>query len=167
MRSLFFLVSISILVVACNDSDKKQVNSAIAVDDFEKLEQLDWILGNWSNINSETESYEQWVKSNDSIYIGASVTLRNADTVFAERMKLYQESGTVFLYVETVGSDPNPVVFTQRPNAEHFFTFENPRNSFPTEIIYTNPEPQKIHAWVSGIIADQPQRSEFYLVRDQ
>jgi len=130
---------------------------------YEKMEQLSWVLGDWTNINDQTQSYEYWQKNNDSVYVASSMTLRDTDTVFAERMKLYQENGVIKLYVETVGPHPNPVLFTQKENAEHLFSFENPKNEFPSLIVYTQPEFNKIHAWVEGLANGNPQRLDFYL----
>jgi hypothetical protein len=81
-------------------------------------------------------------------------------------MKIYEEGGTLKLYVETVGVKPNPVVFTLKKDAVHPFTFENPRNEFPSQIVYTNPEPNKIKAWVAGFIDEVPQKQEFFFVRE-
>jgi hypothetical protein len=92
--------------------------------------------------------------------------LRNQDTVFAERRKIYEENNKIKLYVETVGPELNPVVFTLKKDAEYMFAFENPRNEFPSQIVYTNPERKKIKAWVAGFIGGIPQKQEFYFVRE-
>lgn len=54
------------------------------------------------------------------------------------------------------------MVFTLKEGAEHPFTFENSRNEFPSQIVYTNPESNIIHAWVAGFINGVPQKQEFY-----
>ncbi len=166
MRWILVLVFISLL--ACNDRVKKEntiVLETTPESSFESLQSLNWILGSWSNISEGSQSYERWEVENDSLFIGMSITMKDGDTIFAERMRLFQNKGIVGLFVETVGAEPNPVVFTQVPNAEHLFTFENIENEFPSQIIYTQPEADKIHAWVSGNVDGSPQKMDFYFNR--
>lgn len=160
--SLFFAC---LFIIACDTKVKKEV-PILEEKAFAELEELSWILGEWNNINSETESYETWIKASDSVYIAYSTTLRDKDTVFAERMQLYYALDTLRLYVETVGPEPNPVMFTQRNNKEHAFTFENRRNPFPSKLVYTRTPDDKIHAWVEGEMDGKQQKIDFYFVRD-
>ena len=162
MKNLVVFFLLAILTTSC----KNETNTDNPVTKTENvLEDFEWVLGDWININTETRSFEHWEKSNDGSLVAYSITLRDQDTVFHEQMKMYEENGTLNLYVETVGDNPNPVVFTQKQDATHPFTFENPRNEFPSQIVYTNPEPKKIHAWVAGFIDSVPQKQEFYFVR--
>lgn len=165
MKNLLLFGLLIWLFVSCKEghttNDSKELESTVT--SYEKMEQLSWILGDWTNINEQTQSYEYWQKTNDSVFVASSITLRETDTVFAERMKLYQENGIVKLYVETVGPHPNPVVFTQKTDAEHVFSFENLRNEFPSLIVYSQPQPNKIHAWVEGLADGNEQRLDFYL----
>ncbi len=162
MKSSTVLVVLVLALTACNNTEKKQNTNT----ELPAIEKFAWLVGEWSNINAETESHETWQKLNDSVLVASSITLRDKDTVFAERMKIYEENNELKLYVETVGPKPNPVVFTLKKEAEHAFTFENPRNEFPSQIVYTNPEPKKIKAWVAGFIDSLPQKQEFYFVRE-
>jgi len=165
MKILTLTSCLAFLLISCNENVKKEAITEIVekpVVSYEKMDQLAWVLGDWTNVNEQTQSYEYWQKTNDSVYVASSMTLRNTDTVFAERMKIYQENGVVRLYVETVGPHPNPVLFTQKQNAEHPFSFENLQNAFPSLIVYSQPEPNKIHAWVEGIADGQTQRLDFY-----
>lgn len=169
MKKTFLFLLAAALLVSCKDSDKKISEEITPTKDvvqtYPKMEQLSWVLGNWDNITPTTQSYERWEKENDSLYIAFSLTMKDGDTIFAERMKLFQNDGIVGLFVETVGPEPNPVVFTQVPNAEHVFTFENQENEFPSQIIYTLPEPNKLHAWVSGAMEGNPHKIDFYFHR--
>lgn len=160
MKNLLVLLLILISVSSCkNGSDKNEV---VPEETSVSMENLSWVIGDWMNLNSETESYEHWEKAEDGSFVGESMTLRQTDTVFAEHMKLFKENDAILLYIETAGVQPNPVVFKLKEGAEHPFTFENPRNEFPSQIVYTNPEGNTIHAWVAGFINGVPQKQEFY-----
>ena len=162
MKNRIFTIVIVLVLVSCGENSKKEA----IVEKVNPYADLEWVQGVWTNINSETESYETWMRNDKNELVGSSITLRGKDTVFAERMKIYVEKDIVKLYVETVGSNPNPVVFTLKKDAEHAFTFENLRNEFPSQIVYTNPEPNKIKAWVAGFIDEVPQRQEFFFERE-
>lgn len=168
MKHLLLVVTFCILI-ACGETKKEStptpVSNTTKTESFEKVEALSWVLGDWVNLNTETSSYEHWERETDSSFVAFSLTLRGQDTVFHEQMRLYQENNLLLLYVETVGDDPNPVVFSQKESAQHPFTFENPRNEFPSQIVYTLPEDTKIHAWVAGFIDGVPQKQDFYFTK--
>ncbi|EDM44059.1 hypothetical protein SCB49_10727 [unidentified eubacterium SCB49] len=165
MKNLALLLLLLISVTACkNESDKNNVVPQVKET---TMEDLSWVLGEWININDQTQSYEYWEKSADGSFVSQSLTLRKTDTVFAERMKMYKENDEILLYIETIGDVPNPVVFSLKQDAEHAFTFENPRNEFPSQIVYTNPETDLLHAWVAGFVDGVPQKQEFYYKRAQ
>lgn len=150
-------------IVSCNTNKSHKV----AGNKYQLIDDLSWVEGRWTNINSETSSFENWLRINDSTLIAYSTTFnKNGDTVFAERMKLYLENDIPKLYVETVGPEPAPVIFTLKEGAEHLFTFENPALGFPSQIVYTQPEPGKIKAWVAGIVEGVPQKQEFYFLKE-
>lgn len=163
MKNLLLICAVLLSFIACKENTKEVV--IVPEEKGVTMQDLSWVLGDWININTATQSYEHWEKSPDGSFVGESMTLRQTDTVFAERMKMYVEDETVKLYIETVGDTPNPVVFTLKQNAEHPFTFENPRNEFPSQIVYTNPEPNTIHAWVAGFVNEVPQKQDFYFKR--
>ena len=165
MKNLVLLVLLAVSITACKNDTKKvaELPESTAV----SMQDLSWVMGDWVNINAETESYEHWEKSPDGSFVGESMTLRQTDTVFAERMKMYKENDKILLYIETIGDTPNPVVFTLKEEAEHPFTFENPRNEFPSQIVYTNPEANTIHAWVAGFVNGVPQKQDFYFKRPE
>lgn len=165
MKNLVLLFIFVVSVFSC----KNDINKVVTVPERTavSMQDLSWVIGDWTNINSETQSYEHWEKAADGSFVGESMTLRQSDTVFAERMKMYTDNDTIKLYIETVGDAPNPVVFSLKADAEHPFTFENPRNEFPSQIVYTNPEVNTIHAWVAGFVNEVPQKQDFYFKRAQ
>jgi hypothetical protein len=163
MKNLFLLFVLATAVLSCKNETTK--TDVVPEKTGVTMQDLSWVIGDWTNINAQTQSYEHWEKAADGSFVGESMTMRQTDTVFAERMKLYVENDAIQLYIVTVGDNPNPVVFTLKQDAEHPFTFENPRNEFPSQIVYTNPEANTIHAWVAGFIDEVPQKSDFYFKR--
>lgn len=163
MKNLIVLLVLATTILGCKTETKKV--ETVPEDTGVTMQDLSWVLGDWTNINTQTQSYEHWEKAADGSFVAESMTLRKTDTVFAERMKMYTENDEIHLYIETVGDTPNPVVFTLKENAEHPFTFENPRNEFPSQIVYTNPDANTIHAWVAGFIDKVPQKQEFFFKR--
>jgi len=165
MKNLLLLLAMLVFILGCKNETKTKTQPIQEEETAVTMEDLSWVIGDWININSETQSYEHWEKAADGSFVGESMTLRQTDTVFAERMKMYLEDAQIKLYIETIGDVPNPVVFTLKENAEHSFTFENPRNEFPSQIVYTNPEKNTIHAWVAGFVNEVPQKQDFYFKR--
>lgn len=163
MKNIFLVFILALTAISCKNEPTKQ--NVIVEDTAVSMQDLAWVIGDWVNINTDTQSYEHWEKAADGSFVGESMTLRQTDTVFAERMKMYIENDEIQLYIETVGDAPNPVVFTLKTAAEHPFTFENPRNEFPSQIVYTNPEANTIHAWVAGFVNEVPQKQDFYFKR--
>ena len=163
MKNLFLLFVLATAVISCKNETTK--TDVVPEKTGVTMQDLSWVIGDWTNINAQTQSYEHWEKAADGSFVGESMTMRQTDTVFAERMKMYVENDAIQLYIETVGDNPNPVVFTLRQDAEHPFTFENPRNEFPSQIVYTNPEANSIHAWVAGFIDEVPQKIDFHFKR--
>jgi hypothetical protein len=161
MRILSLFLVLCFVSISCKNAPAK-----VEQQSYIKIEKHDWILGDWTNISTETQSYEHWERTNDSTYLGLSVTMKDGDTIFAERMRLFEEKNRLKLYIETVGLEPNPVLFTELEGTTHPFTFVNPKNEFPSEIVYSRPEPNKIHAWVSGTINGEPQTIDFYFTRE-
>lgn len=132
-----------------------------------ELDQLDWILGKWSNENEESQSYEVWQRTNDSVFSASSITVVEGDTVFVESMVLEQKNGEVTLKATTEGQNKGATVgfrFVGTNDGE--FIFENKQHDFPQRIIYTNPVKDSIHAWIVGISEGEFTKVDFYFKRD-
>ena len=87
-----------------NDSNKKTSNG--------KMNHLEWIIGSWSNISPKGQLYENWVKTNDSVYTGNSFMVVKNDTVFSEMISLENRNGQIF-YIPTVKNE-NHVLYFQK-----------------------------------------------------
>ena len=99
------------------------------------MNDLLWIVDNWVNAGGESVSYEHWNKVNDSLFEGGSETIKNGDTIFAEKLKIIKEGNDIY-YVADVKHNPAPVYFKLTEISEGKAVFENPEHDFPQKITY-------------------------------
>lgn len=131
------IIALSILILSCkNDSIKENTNEQI-----EESINFDWLLGKWERLNEDEDkkTFENWLKVNDSEYVGIGFTMQNADTIKQERMQLVNKEGKWDLKVKT-------------PDEKDFITFEM-TNLSENEFICENTEidfPNKIKYWIEG-----------------
>lgn len=162
-KIVVFIIAFGVFV-SCKD-EEKQLGEPIKK--FDKIKELHWLIGNWTNITEEEQSYENWSKLNDSTLFAHSFTLVESDTVFAEHMTLQQNKNEIFLKVVAYSQNDNkPITFTLNPAEIGVFTFENPDHDFPTKISYSNPVKDSIHAWIEGTIEGELRKIDFRFKRD-
>ncbi|WP_452225634.1 DUF6265 family protein [Lacinutrix chionoecetis] len=158
-----FLLPLLLLVIACK-KDTKQVTTDIKT--YNNIEQLQWLVGNWTNITETEASYENWTKVNDSTLKAHSFTIIENDTVFAERVTLQQQEKQVLFTVSAYQqNDEKPVTFKLNSTKDGVFTFVNPEHDFPTQISYSHPAKDSIHAWIKGTVNEEPKTVDFYFRR--
>lgn len=163
MNRTVVLLVVVLLLISCKDVEKQ---IAVKEKTFEKLSELNWLVGNWSNITEKEQSYENWEKVNDSTLKAHSFTLKENDTVFAERVTLYQNNRDLFFKVVAYNqNDDKPVTFKLKSSKNGIFTFENPKHDFPTRISYSNPVKDSIHAWIEGTVDNNTRKIDFYFTR--
>ena len=145
-------------------SCKKEVKQTeVLKKNYEKIEQLQWLIGNWTNITEKKQSFENWQKANDSTLKAHSYTIVENDTVFAERITLQQIDTTVaFTVVAYNENDNKPVTFILKPTNNNISTFENLKHDFPSKISYSNPVKDSIHAWIEGNMDNEQVKVDFY-----
>ena len=132
---------------------------------YDKIKQLTWLEGNWTNISENSQSYEAWSIENDSTLVSLSYTTVKGDTVFIETMSLQENRNGVFMTVDVPDQNEAPVRFTMIPSKEGVFTFENESHDFPKRITYSNPVKDSIHAWIEGIVEGEDRKVDFYFER--
>ena len=95
-------------------------------------------MGNWENISKEATFKEFWSKKTDSSYFAESIVIIEKDTVFYEKMDLFQKSDSLILKISVKDQNKEkPVSFYMTKSNENELTFENPKHDFPTKIVYT------------------------------
>ncbi len=103
------------------------------------MQKLSWIIDRWVATNGESKSYEHWEKTSDTLFTGGSETIKNGDTIFAEKLKIELIEGNIY-YIADVSHNPAPVKFKLTYLTESDAVFENPEHDFPQKISYKNIE---------------------------
>ena len=148
MKKLFLILGVVMLSLSCNDNakykDESKVDSTVTEGSF------DWLIGNWERTNEKDgiKTYENWVKNNNSEYIGIGFSLKENDTVSKENIRLIMSSNNWSLEV-SIEDDISPTVFKVSELNNNSFTCENFENEFPNKIQYLKVE-NGIKAVVSG-----------------
>jgi hypothetical protein len=131
--------------------------------EFNKMEQLQWLIGNWINDSGVEKSYENWTKVNDSTFTAHSYTLLGEETVFAEKITLAQNGNDVFFIVNAYLEKEDQMVVFKLINSENgVFAFENPKHDYPKKISYSNPEKNSLHAWIEGTVEGELRKVDFF-----
>ena len=165
-KYLLFLVFPLLLNSCKNNSDAEKPKTEITSEKFEKLDQLQWILGTWINQNGKEFSQETWSQESPSSFTAFSFTQVGKETVFAETMALEQKADSLLLTVATAKPEQeNPVTFKLIPSENGQFTFENKNHDFPQRIIYANPAKDSLHAWIEGQVDGELRKVDFHFSR--
>ncbi|RPD95980.1 hypothetical protein EGM88_10960 [Aureibaculum marinum] len=168
MNKIVLLFSILILFNSCKNKEFKseEVLTKTNKKSYSQIKQLQWLVGKWTNITEEQQSYETWTKVNDSILTAYSYTTVLKDTVFQEYMTIQQDLDKVVLIVSgPKESNQKPVIFDLNLQKKDTFTFVNELHDFPNKISYTNPVKDSIHAWIEGKIDSEYKKIDFYFKR--
>ncbi|CAM3482275.1 DUF6265 family protein [Aequorivita lipolytica] len=167
MKKYLLFILLPLLLNSCkNNSETKNSETETAVNKFEKIDQLQWLLGTWTNESGEEFSQETWSRENESSFTAFSFTQVGKETVFAETMALEQKGENLFLAVVTVNqNNENPVTFKMVSSENGQFTFENKDHDFPERITYSNPVKDSLHAWIEGTVNGEAKKVDFYFSR--
>ncbi len=153
------LYSITLLILLINFPVKK-----IMEQNTGKMDKLFWIADNWISTEGDTKSYEHWEKVSDDLLIGGSETLKNGDTIFAEKLKIEKTDEGIF-YVADVKHNPEPVRFKLTEVNDSLAVFENPEHDFPIKITYIN-EDGNLHSFIEGPGKDgKNKKIDFYMIK--
>lgn len=169
MKNILLLFFILTILNSCkNNSEKQDSETEITEENFEKIDQLQWLLGTWTNESGEEFSQETWSKETAGSFTAFSFTQVGKETVFSETMALEQKGENLLLTVATANQkDEKPVTFKMVSSENGQFTFENKEHDFPERIIYTNPVKDSLHAWIEGTVNGEAKKVDFYFSRKE
>ena len=116
--------------------------------DFKKL---DWLEGTWkrTNVKPGRSGSEYWLKQSDSAWLGTGVSMKDADTVFVEKIKLMIKDGSIY-YVADIPENKEPVYFKLTDITTNGFICENSGHDFPQKIVYQLLDVNRLKAIVSS-----------------
>ena len=163
MKNTWIILIVFCLFMNCKKDRELSKSKNIK---FEKIAELDWLVGNWINDAGLEKSYENWIKKNDSTLTAHSFTLLGRDTIFAERITLTQKNNeTLFIVNAYQETEDQVVVFKLQKNDNGIYSFENPRHDYPKSISYSNPVRDSLHAWIEGTVVDEYRKIDFLFKR--
>lgn len=137
------LIGTLLILASCQDKSTPK---------YEKLEKMNWLVGQWENKTPEGLLTETWTKDNDSTFTGQTYYIKNEkDTIHSESIVLTQAKEEL-IYRPTVKGQNNdePVDFKLTSDIEHNFTFENPAHDYPKKIVYKKVNDKSLVATISG-----------------
>ncbi|WP_396174136.1 DUF6265 family protein [Flavobacterium sp.] len=143
MKNVIVIV-VCVLFNSCQNKSEKN---------FEQLEKMNWLIGNWENKMDDGILSETWKKENDSTFSGESYFIINKkDTVHSETIILRQIKDEL-IYSPTVKGQNNDesVDFKLSSESENTFVFENPKHDYPQKIVYKKVDENSLIATISGI----------------
>jgi hypothetical protein len=157
MKTTLGILSMALLVSCQNNSEKK----------FEKLQKLNWLVGNWEQKLPDGTLQENWTKENDSTFNGNSYFINAKDTVHFESIKLVQKAEEL-IYIATVAGQNNdgPIGFKLTSDTENSFTFENPDHDYPQKITYKKVNDTNLMATISGRQQGKPTSESFKMTKN-
>ncbi len=117
---------------------KKQISLCVLLLSFiasygQKLNDLEWLLGDWVSGTPENQFIETWTKKNDSTFTGAGKVIVNGDEKFAESLIIENRSGNTKYIAEL---PDKTAVFKAASQSANSIEFVDPQNDFPSKIIY-------------------------------
>jgi hypothetical protein len=137
------ILAVVVVFIACQNKSEKN---------FDELEKMSWLVGEWENKMPDGILTETWTKANDSTFTGKTLFIRDKDTLHSEEIVLTQK-GETLLYIPTVKgqNDNKPVEFKKTESKiENEFAFENPKHDYPQKIVYKKVNETNLVATISG-----------------
>jgi len=157
MKKLILSMAVLSLIACQNKAEKN----------FEQLEKMNWLVGEWENKMPEGVLTETWTKTNDSTFAGKTLFINEKDTLHSEDIVLTQK-GETLLYIPTVKgqNDDKPVEFKMTESkTENEFAFENPKHDYPQKIVYKKVSDTNLVATISGKQQGKPSSESFPMTK--
>jgi len=160
------LTLILILFFSCKNESQIEVFGIKTKKKFLQLENANWFIGKWENLTETARFEEIWNKVNDSTFLGESVVIIARDTVFYEKMDLFQKSDSLILKISVKDqNNEKPVLFYLTKSNNNQLVFENPKHDFPNKIVYNKINSDSIVATIEGIKNGKTQSEAFPMKR--
>ena len=138
-----WLIVLCLLSASCVTESRKPEKTG--------LNKLDWFIGSWAGVTSESTFTETWIKVNDTLYTGQSYFIKGSDTLSSETISLQQHDTSVFYVPLVEGQNDNkPIFFKLTFSDGTNAVFENPEHDFPQKIAYQLKENDSLIATISG-----------------
>lgn len=164
-KALFFRSAIitSLCMTACTES---HTTKQVLTFPVKKNLDADWMLGEWVYEEEGSVLHEDWRRENDTVFVGESYYIENADTVFFEHLRLTLNGDSLFY--ESLGEKPanlDTKVFKGRLHSSGQIAVENIQQSFPRNVRYNQLNDTLMIIEVSGFIDGSEETQPYQMVR--
>ncbi len=137
------------LLTACDNNMSNTTSEKVAKEKIEKGIMFDRLVGVWKN--EDGKSYERWIKNADGSYLSEGFQVKDGDTVYAERVYVYQENSHWFSEnTVPTQNEGKAVKFKVTQLSQDEVHFNNPAHDFPTDIHYHLTGKNTIYAFIAG-----------------
>ena len=147
-------------ITSCSE-EKKQLDNIDV-----KTARFSWISGNYYLKGSYGNYFENWEKQDSITYYGLGYFLdtENADTLFRQRMKLFQTPDGVFMYFNVKNQNDNKdVEFKLTKQENNVFTFENPFRDYPSIVTYKILTDTTVNVVMEGFLKGKEKKEDFII----
>lgn len=146
MRAFYLIISFALVsIIACNNESTVKPEAPEAAKEivFDKL------VGLWQGTGGA--NFEQWTKNEDGTYRSVGFSIKGTDTSWNEQATIYPENDK-WVFENSVKGQNNgkAVKFISSSINANSVQFSNPAHDFPTDINYTIPDVNTIHAFIVG-----------------
>lgn len=160
------LLFILATLVSCKNESQIEVFGIKTKKKYLQLENANWFIGKWENLTETARFEEIWSKVNDSTFLGESIVVIARDTVFYEKMDLFQKNDSLILKISVKDQNKEkPVSFYMTKSNDNQLVFENPKHDFPNKIVYNKINSDSIVATIEGIKKGKTQSETFPMKR--
>jgi hypothetical protein len=117
-----------------------------------QFEKMGWLIGCWQNISSETSITEEWKKLNDTAFLGTSMMISGADTLYREQIKLAPSGINIYYAIishnveKTLNSS-----YLLKKNQGGKLVFEDPGNKEQSRLTYVRKSNDRILLKIEGL----------------
>jgi hypothetical protein len=128
-----------VFFLACGSQNKEQKPPiGESKNRYEKIKNMEWLVGTWNLACNDTLSTEVWILKNDSVYAATSMDVKGGkDTLRYENITIEQIGNEVY-YIPVIKTqnEGKPVRFKLTQQNKNQVVFENPDHDFPKKITY-------------------------------
>ncbi len=118
-----------------------------------------WLQGCWERVSPAGTIEEYWMTPRGGCMIGMSRTVRG-DSLSGYEVVVLREEGNLLAYKAHPSGQP-AAVFLSRTVSDTMVVFENEQHDFPQRIGYQRDGPDKLTAWIEGMLNGQMRRINF------
>ncbi|MBC7947281.1 MAG: hypothetical protein H7Y42_05330 [Chitinophagaceae bacterium] len=110
---------------------------------------FDNLVGTWRR--DDGKSFERWTKIAMGHYRSEVYKLQKTDTAWEEQADVFRMPDRWFFQNKVAGQNEGKAVrFTSTSITENSVHFSNPAHDFPTDIHYSMPDSNMVHAYIVG-----------------